>query len=258
MRFLQLPTHRLHYRIDGSAGPWVLLCNSLGTDLRMWDGQVSALSARHRVLRYDCRGHGESTAPPAPYDLADLGRDALDLLDALGIERAHFCGLSLGGLTGQWLGIYAAERFNRLVLCATAAKIGTAEGWQGRIGQVRAEGLQGLTQATADRWFTPEFNFAHADVVREVLGQLTATSAEGYIGCCHALGGADLRAQLGRIRQPVLAISGSDDPVTTPSDLQVIADGVEQGRHVSLPGRHIVNIESAPEFNARLAAFLAV
>src|SRR3546814_6307581 len=113
MAFLDLPTHRLHYRVDGDSGPWLTFCNSLGTDLHMWDRQAEALSGKFRVLRYDRRGHGESTAAPAPYSLADLGGDVLALLDALRIERTHFCGLSIGGLVGQWLGVHAGERLDR-------------------------------------------------------------------------------------------------------------------------------------------------
>ena len=256
MPSLELPTHRLHYRIDGDAGPWLLFCNSLGTDLHMWDAQVPALSQRFRVLRYDRRGHGQSTAPPPPYALSDLGGDVIALLDALEIDRAHFCGLSIGGLVGQWLGIHAGHRFDRIVVCATAAKIGSAESWAARIAQVRAEGLAPLREATAERWFTPAFNAEHADVVARVLERFVAVSVDGYNGCCAALADADLRDDIARIANPLLAISGDDDPVCTPSDLQAIADAVKDGRHVALPGRHIVNIESALTFNAALLRFL--
>lgn len=258
MPFLDLPTHRLHFRADGKRGPWLTFCNSLGTDLSMWDAQADALSERFRVLRYDRRGHGASTAPPAPYALSDLGGDVLALLDGLEIERTHFCGLSIGGLVGQWLGVHAPGRLDRLVVCATAPKIGTAESWQARSEQVREHGLAPLLEPTAERWFTPDFNAAHPDVVRDILQRFAATSVEGYCGCCDALAGADLRADLGRITVPVLAISGDDDPVCTPADLQGIADGVADGRHVSLPGRHIVNVESAAAFNATLLEFCPV
>lgn len=257
MAFLDLPTHRLHYRVDGERGPWLMFSNSLGTDLHMWDAQAAALSDSFRVLRYDRRGHGQSSAPPAPYALSDLGGDVLRLLDELSIERTHFCGLSIGGLVGQWLGINAGDRLDRLVVCATAPKIGTAESWAVRRDQVRANGLEPLVDATAERWFTSGFNANHADVVRGVLAGFTATSVEGYCGCCDALAGADLSADLERITVPLLAISGDDDPVCTPDDLQGIADAVANGQHVSLPGRHIVNIESAGGFNTALAGFLA-
>ncbi|MFC2253583.1 3-oxoadipate enol-lactonase [Labrys portucalensis] len=258
--FLVLPTHKLHYRVAceaaASSAPWLLFCNSLGTDLHMWDAQTTELARHFRVLRYDRRGHGQSTTPPPPYSLADLGRDTLALLDALEIERAHFCGLSIGGLTGQWLGIHAGSRFDRMVLCATAAKIGTVESWSARIAAVRANGLAALTTATAERWFTPTFNAEHADVAASILDSFAKVDAEGYNGCCAALAAADLREQIQAISNPVLAISGDDDQVCPPSDLNFIANNVRTGRHVSLPGRHIFNLESAAAFNAVLLGFL--
>lgn len=258
MTTLDLATHRLNYRIDGDADgkPWLVFCNSLGTDLHMWDEQVEALSDTFRILRYDRRGHGRSTAPTPPYALADLGGDVIALLDALKIGKAHFCGLSIGGLTGQWLGIHAGDRFDKIVVCATAAKIGTAESWAARIAAVEANGLAALTAATAERWFSPAFNQSHAARVTKVLESFVATSVEGYNGCCAALANGDLRADIHRIENPLLAISGAEDPVCPPADLDAVARTVRNGRHVSLPGRHIVNIESAAAFNAALLDFL--
>ncbi|KJF65587.1 3-oxoadipate enol-lactonase [Rhizobium nepotum] len=260
MPYLDLTSHRLHYRIDGDTDdgtgkPWLMFCNSLGTDLRMWDAQVVELSRHYRMLRYDCRGHGLSSAPPAPYTLTDLGNDVIALLDALDIARAHFCGLSIGGLTGQWLGLHARERFGKIVVCATAARIGTAESWSARIEAVRENGLGGLTAVTAMRWFTPVFNAAEPAIVGRILDSFAATSIDGYIGCCAALAGSDLRKDIDKIANPLLAISGEDDPVCPPSELEAIAAGVRQGRHVSLPGRHIVNVESASVFNPVLLEF---
>lgn len=260
MAYLERASHRLHYRIDGGASddkPWLMFCNSLGTDMQMWDAQIEALAVRYRILRYDRRGHGRSSAAPAPYCLDDLGGDALALLDALGIERTHFCGLSIGGLTGQWLGVHAGKRLDKVVLCATAAKIGTAEGWAERIEAVKTEGLGALAPATAERWFSPQFNASHALAVAAVLKSFVATSLDGYLGCCAALAAADLRNDLWRIGNPLLAISGQGDPVCPPSELEQIAAGAPRGRHVSLPGRHIVNIESASLFNAALLEFLS-
>lgn len=258
MPCLTLPTHRLHYRIDGPARdrPWLVFCNSLGTDMHMWDAQVEALAGRFRILRHDRRGHGRTPPLPPPYSLADLGGDVIALLDALAIRRAHFCGLSIGGLTGQWLAIHAGARFDRMVVCATAARIGTPESWNARITEVRESGLGGLVPATAERWFTPGFRQRQPRAVDAILSSFAATSIDGYLGCCAALGGADLRGQLDRIANPLLAISGADDPVCRPDELRAIAHGVRDGRHLSLPGRHIVNVESARPFNAALAAFL--
>lgn len=261
MPHLQLPLHQLYYRTDGNTAdgaskPWLMFCNSLGTDLHMWDSQARELCRSYRILRYDRRGHGRSTAPPSPFTLSDLGTDILALLDALEIAKTHFCGLSIGGLTGLWLCLNAPDRFDRVVLCATAAKIGSAEGWNARMSAVRAHGLAGLASATSERWFTPAFAMTEAATVRRVLDAFVATSIEGYLGCCAALADGDLRTQIDRIANPLLAISGEDDSVCPPSDLMAIAAAVQQGRHVSLPGRHIVNVESQAGFNTVLSNFL--
>ncbi len=212
-------------------------------------------SPHFRVLRYDCRGHGLSSAPPPPYTLADLGGDVLALLETLEIEQTHFCGLSIGGLTGQWLGIHAAERIGKIAVCATASKIGTAESWTARVQNVRESGLGGLIEATAERWFTPGFSAREPGTVGAILETFIATSVDGYTGCCAALADADLRKQIAVIANRLLAVSGDDDPVCPSSDLEEIAGRVRRGRHVSLPGRHIVNIEAAPAFNDLLLTF---
>jgi 3-oxoadipate enol-lactonase len=257
MPFLELESHRLHYRIDGPVGaPWLTFCNSLGTDLHMWDRQVDALSATFRILRYDRRGHGQSSAPPGAYSVAELGADVLALWDHLGVERSHFCGLSIGGLTGQWLGVHAGARLQTLTVAATAAKIGTLENWNARIAQVQRDGLLPLREGTAERWFTPAFAQAQPAVVEDILQRFVATRVTGYIGCCHAVATADFRDLLGRITVPTLAIAGDDDPVCPPADLDAIAQGVADGRSIEVPGRHICNIESADAFTAALAAHL--
>ena len=253
--FLERGTHRLHYRIDGDHGPWLVFCNSLGTDLAMWDPQLS-LARDVRILRYDRRGHGQSTAPPPPYSIADLAGDVLALLDELAIPRAHFCGLSIGGLVGQWLGIHAPERIDRLIVCATAARIGTPASWQQRIAHVTANGLAALVPATTDRWFSPAFVAAHAPLVATMLAPFADVAPRAYVGCCEALAACDLRADLPRIAAPLLAISGTDDAVCPPAELQLIADTVRAGQHVSLSGRHLINVEAADDFTARVREFL--
>jgi 3-oxoadipate enol-lactonase len=250
---------RLHYRVDGRAnGPWLTFCNSLGTDLTMWDRQIEALGEHFRILRYDRRGHGRSATPPAPYAIDDLGHDVLGLLDALGIERTHYCGLSIGGLVGQWLALHAPQRLDRLVLCSTAAKIGTEEGWRARIDQVREHGMASIAEGTVSRWFTPEFAAAEPAAVANILGRLQQTSVEGYAGCCAALIDADFRGELGCISVPTMALAGHDDPVTTPADLRVIAAGVADGCYAEVGGRHICNLESAAAFNSTLGRFLTL
>jgi 3-oxoadipate enol-lactonase len=259
MPYLELPHYRLHYRVDESHDekPWLVFCNSLGTDLHMWDCQAEALEGQFRILRYDRRGHGLSSSPPPPFSMAELGRDVLHLMDSLGIERTHFCGLSIGGLLGQWLALHAAHRFDKIVLCATAARIGSAQSWTERMNAVSAHGLSPLLAGTLERWFTPGFAAAASGVVDACLASFQQTSISGYVGCGAALADADFRGRLAKISCPVLAISGSDDPVCPPSDLEAIAANVADGRHISLPGRHIVNIESAELFNDALRRFLA-
>ena len=258
MPYLDLPTHRLHYRIDGPEGdrPWLTFCNSLGTDMHMWDAQVADLARDFRILRYDRRGHGRSSAPQPPYSLADLGEDVIALMDALAIPRTHFCGLSIGGLTGQWLAIHHGGRFDRVVVCATASRIGTAESWNARIAEVRESGLAPLLPVTAERWFTPAFRQHEPEAVDAILSGFVSTSTDGYTGCCAALAKADLRDKLDQIANPLLAISGAEDPVCPPADLSTIAHSVRDGQHLSLPGRHIINVESAGQFNAALRDFL--
>lgn len=255
---LELANHVLNYRIDGEMtdNPWLVFCNSLGTDLHMWDRQAEALSDDFRILRYDRRGHGLSTAPSPPFTLADLGQDVIALLDALAIQRTHFCGLSIGGLVGQWLAINAGQRLDKVVVCATAAKIGTAESWNARISAVRKEGTEGLVTATADRWFSPGFRANEPAVVQRILEGLAATSIGGYAGCCSALAAADLHDEIGQIANSLLAVSGDDDPVCPPPDLDAIANSVKNGHHVSLPGRHMINVESAATLNQLMRSFL--
>ncbi|WP_029918624.1 3-oxoadipate enol-lactonase [Nevskia soli] len=263
MPFVSIPAGEgsLYYSVDSpdsgrSQAPWLLLCNSLGASSDMWRPQVAALAAQFRVLRYDRRGHGRSSTPAGPYTIEDLAGDALAVLDHAGAERAHFCGLSMGGLVGQWLALNAPQRIERLVLCSTAAKIGTAEGWMARIGQVHAHGLQEIADGSVLRWFTPAFREREPAAVNEVRQQLLATSPEGYAACCGVLIDADFRADLGRIKAPTLAIAGIDDPVTPPADLRSIAGGVPDGRQIDLPGAHLCNIESPSQFNAAVLDFL--
>lgn len=259
MPFLDLDRHRLHYRLDGadSEKPWLIFCNSLGTDVHMWDAQIGAVEGSFRILRYDRRGHGLSSAPPSPFTLSELADDVIALMDHLAIENAHFCGLSIGGLVGQWLAIHAGHRFAKFVFCATAARIGNPESWQERIDTVNSGGLSPLLAGTAERWFSPEFQLAEPAVIRKLLMTFEGTSIDGYLGCCAALRDADLRSDLHRIHHPVLAVSGEDDAVCSTNDLELIAASVLQGRHLALPGRHIVTLQSAYQFNAALMEFLA-
>jgi 3-oxoadipate enol-lactonase len=235
----------VHHHVEGPEGaPGLVLSNSLGTDHRMWDEQARALSATHRVVRYDTRGHGRSPVPPGPYSIDDLGGDVLELLDTLGLERVSFCGLSIGGMTGMWLGVNAPERIDRLVLCCTAPRLGPREQWMERAATVRARGVGAVVEATLERWFTPEFSGRRPEVVQRVREMFLGTPAEGYASCCQAIGDMDLWDALGAIRAPTLVLAGDDDPVGTPEIARDIADAISGARLLVLArARHLANVE---------------
>ncbi|QBE61795.1 3-oxoadipate enol-lactonase [Pseudoduganella lutea] len=257
MPFLDLDDARLHYRVDGNpANPCVALCNSLGTDLSMWDAQAAALASDHFVVRHDTRGHGSSTAGDAPPDIARLGRDVLALLDHLRIERAAFCGISMGGMVGQWLGIHAAPRLTHLVLANTAARIGTPEGWRARADLVRAEGLAAVAEGAAARWFTPGFTAREPATVARLTAALRGQDPRGYAACCEALAVADLRTQAADIRVPTLVVAGEHDPVTTVADGAWLCQQIPGAVLATLPASHISNIEADAAFTALVRDFL--
>ncbi|MGY2291729.1 3-oxoadipate enol-lactonase [Pseudomonas sp. SDO528_S397] len=260
MAFVQLAEGELHYRLDGpQEAPVLVLSNSLGTDLHMWDPQIAAFTQHFRVLRFDTRGHGRSLVTPGPYSIEQLGRDVLGLLDALGIQRAHFCGLSMGGLIGQWLGIHAGERLHRLVVCNTAAKIGTPEVWNPRIEMVLRDGpaaMAALREASIARWFTPDFADAHPDQAKRITDMLAATDPQGYAANCEAVRDADLREQLASIKVPTLAIAGTQDAVTPPSGSHFIQHHVPGAEYAEFYAAHLSNVQAGAAFSDRVVNFL--
>ena len=187
----------LSFEVDGPAGaPVVVLGSSIGTSSAMWAPQVPTLARRFRVVRFDHRGHGGSPVPPGPYELADLGRDVLDLLDHLELERVAFGGLSLGGMVGMWLGIDAPERISSLVLCCTSPYVGPPERWRERADLVRREGTAALVEAMTPRWFSAKTLADPPDFVGSLVQGLVDTPDEGYAGCCAAIGEMDLREEI--------------------------------------------------------------
>jgi len=258
MPFVDLSAGRVHYRLDGSAGaPVIVLSNSLGATLSMWDPQGVALSRRFRVLRYDTRGHGLSAAPAGPYTLDALGRDVIELLDALQIDRAHFCGLSMGGLIGLWLGIHAAGRLGRLVVCNTAARVGTADAWNSRMAAVRSSGMKAVVPALLERWFTAAFRASAPAVIESTRKMLLQAPVEGYLACCEAIRDADLREQVAEVKARTLVISGASDPVAPPADGRFLAEKIPEARYVELEAAHLSNIEAAAQFTDALLQFLS-
>lgn len=250
----------LNYLLEGPAdAPVLMLSNSLGTDLRMWDEQMAAFTEHFRVLRYDTRGHGQSCVTPGPYSIEQHGRDAVALLDALQIDRASFCGLSMGGLIGQWLAIHAPERLQRLVLCNTAAKIGNPAVWNPRIDTVLLDGaaaLRGLRDGAVARWFTPEFAIACPDRVERIVDMLAHTAPQGYAANCAAVRDADFRENLGRIDVPVLIVCGTQDAVTTVEDGRYMAERIREAQRVMLHAAHLSNVEAGAQFTRRVLDFL--
>jgi 3-oxoadipate enol-lactonase len=249
---------RLAYRFDGPAdAPVVLMVNSLGTDLRMWDSQVEALTLETRMLRYDSRGHGRSDAPTGPYGLERLGRDALTLMDALGIERAHVCGLSLGGLVALWLAIYRPGRVDRLVLANTAARIGTAESWSARIAAVEAGGMAAIHDAVLARFLSAGFREREPGQTRQIGVMLLATPPGGYAGACAALRDADLRNMVSTIVAPTLVVGGELDEATPPAQAEDLHAAIVTSELMVIPEvAHLSNVEAPDIFNRRLVDFL--
>jgi 3-oxoadipate enol-lactonase len=226
------------------------MINSLGADLSRWDPQIPALAERFRVIRYDARGHGRSAVPPGRYALADLGRDALDLLDRLGVARAHVCGLSLGGMTAMWLAAHAGERVDRLVLFCTSALLGPPESWAERSAKVRAEGTAAVADAVVARWVTAGYAAAHPGVVRTLRDMVAATPAIGYAGACAAVEEMDLRPDLPAISAPTLVVAGADDPATPPAHGAAIAAAIPGARlEVLRDAAHLASFEQAETAN---------
>ncbi len=248
---------RLNYQLDGPEGaPVVMLANSLGADLGMWDPQVAALTGRYRVLRFDMRGHGRSDVPPGPYRIDGLALDAVALLDALGIDRVHFCGLSLGGAVGQWLAIHRPERLRSLTLCATACSFGAPSTWDERIAAVQRGGVEAIADAVLERWLTAGFRARRPSETARLRAMLCTTPAAGYAAAAAAVRDTDLCADLHRITVATLLVAGSADPATPPARLEELRARIGRAELVVLEAAHILNVEAAEAFNGALLAFL--
>jgi 3-oxoadipate enol-lactonase len=258
MAFVEKNGDKIHYALSGAANaPVVVFSNSLGANLSMWDPQAAGLETKYRVLRYDTRGHGQSSVTPAPYSIEQLARDVLALLDALNIARANFCGLSMGGLIGMWMGLNAPTRVEKLVLCNTGAKIGSDKGWNTRIEAVRKDGLKAVSPGVIERWFTPEFRARSPQIWESSLRMLEAAPPQGYAACCEAIRDYDARDKISPIRLPTMVIAGSKDSATPPADGHFIAEQIPGARYVELNAAHLSNIEASERFTAELIQFLS-
>jgi 3-oxoadipate enol-lactonase len=240
--------------------PVLLLGGSLGTTLEMWDPQVPGLSATHRVIRFEHRGHGGSPVPTGPYTIDELGADVLTLLDRLGLARVSYCGLSIGGMVGQWLAINAPERIDRLVLLCTAPYLPPASGWHARAAAVREAGSPAVVaDAVIGRWFTPEYAATHPDLVSSCRAMISGIDPEGYAGCCEAIATMDLRAGLPGVTAPTLVVAGRQDPSIPPEHGEAIAAAVPGARLEILdPAAHLASVERADAVAALIGEHLAV
>src|SRR5436305_6350072 len=243
--------------LDGPENrPPLMLSNSLGTNLHMWDWQIPELTKHFRVIRYDSRGHGQSGAPEGPYSIEELGRDALAIMDALELDQVHWTGLSKGGMIGQWLLTHARQRSGRALLATTGSHMPPPDLWNQRIRPALDKGMEELTPGVIERWFTPEFRAREPETVEKIVRMLHTTPAHGYAGSCSAIRDMDQLESIRSVTSPVLVVVGSRDPATPPEMGQRIADTIRGARIVTLDAAHLSNIEQAEAFNQAVIDFL--
>jgi 3-oxoadipate enol-lactonase len=248
---------RISYSVEGhDDAPALLLINSIGSTREMWDRQMPELARRFRVLRYDARGHGRSSVPAGDYTIDQLAHDALAVLDAAAVARAHVCGISLGGLTAMWLGVHAPDRLKSLVLANTAARIGSLQSWTERIALVRERGMTGIAEMAIPRWISPDVREREPQTAEFFRQMIASCDPDGYLGCCAALRDADLREAIAAIRCPVLGIAGTGDAMTPPAELEAICQRVAGSRLMTFAAHHLTNVDQADGFTAAVIDFV--
>jgi 3-oxoadipate enol-lactonase len=247
----------IHVEIEGpERAPVLMLSNSLGTDLHMWDEQAPALAKHFRLVRYDRRGHGKSSVPKAPYSMERLGRDVVGVLDALDIQKINWCGLSMGGMVGMWLGANAAGRIDKLILSNTSSYFPDPSMWDSRIKLVREKGLEGIVDANMERWFTSGFRDRAPDAMTRMKTMFCATDVEGYVGCGYAIRDMDHRPLLPKITVPTLVIAGRHDPATPLEGNEYIREHIPGAKIAVLEAAHIANIEQPQAYTDTVLGFL--
>ena len=247
----------IYYEVEGrESGPTLMLSNSLGTNLHMWDDQAPEFAKHFRLIRYDRRGHGQSGVPHGPYTMERFGRDVLAVLDALKIEKTNWCGLSMGGMVGQWLGANAPDRVEKLVLSNTNFHYADKNPWIDRIKFVSEKGLEALVDANMQRWFTEGFRKRAPDVMARMRAMFVATKVPGYIACCQAIAAMDFRESNPRITAPTLVIVGIQDAATPPSAGEVIQKAIKGAKLVGLDAAHISNMEQPKQYTETVLDFL--
>jgi 3-oxoadipate enol-lactonase len=248
----------LNVSVEGAENaPVLMLSNSLGTDLHMWDAQAKAFAERYRLVRYDRRGHGKSGAPKGPYSMERLGRDVLAILDGLGIKSVNWCGLSMGGMVGQWLGANAPDRIEKLILSNTTCYYPDRTPWLDRIKFVREKGLAAIVPTNMERWFTKEFRDRSPDTMKWMTDMFLATPVEGYIGCCEAIAAMDHRELLPKIKVPTLVIAGRYDPATNVEAGEYIKANIPGARIAIIDAAHIANVEAPDIYTKTVLDFLS-
>jgi 3-oxoadipate enol-lactonase len=235
--------------------PVIMLSNSLGTTHEMWEPQMKAFSRDYRVVRYDRRGHGRSGVPEGPYTMAMLGRDALAIMDALDLKKVNWCGLSMGGMVGQWLGAHAPERLDHLVLANTHSYYPNKNMWEDRMRTVRDKGLTAIVGTNMERWFTEDFRERDPDAVARMAATFVSTPVQGYLACCAAVRDMDHRDILGKITAPTLVVAGRHDQATPVDAAEYIRSHIPGAAMTLLDAAHLSNIEQADDFTAEVLGF---
>jgi 3-oxoadipate enol-lactonase len=247
----------IHVEVEGpERAPVLMLSNSLGTDLHMWDEQVAPLTQHFRLVRYDRRGHGKSDVPKGPYSMARLGRDVVGVLDGLGIAKINWCGLSMGGMVGMWLGANAGSRIDKLILSNTSSFFADKTMWDGRIKLVREKGLEGIVDANMERWFTRGFRDGAPQAMARMKKMFVATKVDGYVGCGEAIRDMDHRPLLSKITAPTLVIAGRHDPATPLEGNEFIKQHIPGAKIAVLDAAHIANIEQPKAYADTVLGFL--
>jgi len=247
----------IHVEVEGPQnGPVLMLSNSLGTNLHMWDDQAPAWSRHFRLVRYDRRGHGQSSVPKGPYPMERLGRDVLAVIDALGVAKINWCGLSMGGMVGQWLGANAPNRIDKLILSNTSSYFADKSLWEGRLKTVRDKGLAAIVDANMERWFTKEFRERNPRAIARMREMFLATKPDGYIGCGEGIRDMDHRPLLAKITVPTLVIAGKHDPATTLEANEFIRQHIPGAQIAVLEAAHIANVEQPKIYTDTVLKFL--
>ena len=248
----------IHVEVEGPAdAPILMLSNSLGSTLHMWDPQAKAFAEKFKLVRYDGRGHGKSGAPKGPYTIELLGRDAMAVMDHLGLKKVNWLGLSMGGMIGQWLGANAAERLDKLILSNTSSHYADKTPWNDRIKTVRAGGVKAIADRVINVWLTKEFQEREPKTKADMMAMMVATPVEGYVGCCEAIREMDNRDLLGRIKAQTLVIAGRHDPATNVEAAQLICGRIPNAKLAVIDAAHIANVEQPQAYSREVLNFLA-